>query len=77
MRRTKVIKNSFGVDGFLRVNFCYFLFLNNCVFEQLCAVAYNTASSVIISANPKAKPIVPILLCSPICDSGISSSTMT
>ena len=30
-----------------------------------------------VAANPDAKPIVPILLCLPCCDEGISSSTTT
>ena len=34
-------------------------------------------SSVIISTNPMANPMVPTLLCFPLCDDGISSSTTT
>ena len=37
----------------------------------------NATSSTIIKANPTATPMVPILVCSPFCDSGISSSTTT
>ena len=37
----------------------------------------SATSSTIISAKPTAVPIVPILLCSPFCASGISSSTTT
>ena len=34
-------------------------------------------SSNIMSMNPMAKPIVPMLLCLPFCDDGMSSSTTT
>ena len=37
----------------------------------------SATSSSIISAKPSAAPMVPMLLCVPDCDSGISSSTTT
>ena len=38
---------------------------------------YIMVSSNIIMVKPAAKPIVPMLLCLPCCDDGISSSTTT
>ena len=37
----------------------------------------NATSKTIIITKPIATPIVPIFECSPVCDSGISSSTTT
>ena len=37
----------------------------------------SATSSTIINAKPSAAPMVPMLLCSPACASGISSSTTT
>lgn len=37
----------------------------------------SATSNIIIITNPTATPIVPILECSPTCDSGINSSTTT
>lgn len=42
-----------------------------------CAPYPSAMSRIIINVNPNAAPIVPMLLCAPDCDSGISSSITT
>ena len=37
----------------------------------------NATSKIIIITKPNATPIVPMLVCSPACESGINSSTTT
>lgn len=44
---------------------------------SFCGSHPSATSSSIINAKPNATPTVPTLLCSPACDSGISSSTTT
>lgn len=44
---------------------------------QLFDIYAKAMSSSIISANPSIAPIVPVLVCSSSCDSGISSSITT